>query len=422
MVQRNRRNRAVLPRRPPGSGAKGDDMSEDNDDRSIEASELGGTGDVGDTADETMKLTVSTRDSGELSERFCRWLVGVLPEGANPEVLEMSSPASNGMSSETLMVDASWTVDGQPGTQRLVVRMEPSGTDMPIFPEYRLGEQFETMQTVARLTDVPLPELYWYEESPEPLGGPFFVMGRVDGLVPPDVMPYTFGECWLFDATDDERERLMRTTVGVLAKLHAIEDAKSEFPALVIGDVADGGSALRAHVNAQREYYEWVVADGQRSPLIERAFAWLDDHWPEHEGPTVLSWGDSRIGNVMYRDFEPVATLDWEMAGLAPAEVDVAWLIFLHHFFQDITEVMGMVGMPDFLRQDDVVAAYEQAAGVTLGDMDFYMVYAAIRHATVMSRVGRRSIFFGEATAPDDIDDLIMHRQRLESMIAENVT
>ena len=42
-------------------------------------------------------------------------------------------------------------------------------------------------------------------------------------------------------------------------------------------DKADPGkSALRRHVTAQRSYYRWVVRDGMRSPMIERAFDWLD--------------------------------------------------------------------------------------------------------------------------------------------------
>src|SRR5690242_20791167 len=28
-----------------------------------------------------------------------------------------------------------------------------------------------------------------------------------------------------------------------------------------------------------------------------------DEHWPKDVGPTVLSWGDSRVGNVLFRDF-----------------------------------------------------------------------------------------------------------------------
>ena len=32
----------------------------------------------------------------------------------------------------------------------------------------------------------------------------------------------------------------------------------------------------------------------------------------------------ARIGNVMYKDFEPVGVLDWEMAALGPREMDIA--------------------------------------------------------------------------------------------------
>ncbi len=34
-----------------------------------------------------------------------------------------------------------------------------------------------------------------------------------------------------------------------------------------------------------------------------------------------------------------------------------------------------------------------------------------------MRRVAERSIFFGEAPGPDDIDDLIMHRSTLRGML-----
>jgi hypothetical protein len=35
-----------------------------------------------------------------------------------------------------------------------------------------------------------------------------------------------------------------------------------------------------------------------------------------------------------------------------------------------------------------------------------------------MARVQRRSIHFGEATMPEDPDDLVMHRASLEAMLA----
>ena len=131
-----------------------------------------------------------------------------------------------------------------------------------------------------------------------------------------------------------------------------------------------------------------------------------------------MSWGDSRIGNVMYRDFEPVAVLDWEMAGLATREVDLAWLIFIHRFFEDIATSMDLPGMPHFLRRDEVAGMYESMTGHTPRDLDFHTMYAALRHGVIMSQVQRRAIHFGEAEMPEDVDDLIMHRATLEAMLA----
>ena len=63
---------------------------------------------------------------------------------------------------------------------------------------------------------------------------------------------------------------------------------------------AEGDTALRRHVADLRSYYEWVASDGNRSPLIERTFEWMDANWPEDDTDVVLSWGDARIGNTMY--------------------------------------------------------------------------------------------------------------------------
>ena len=56
----------------------------------------------------------------------------------------------------------------------------------------------------------------------------------------------------------------------------------------------------------------------------------------------MLNWGDARIGNMLYVDFEPVAVLDWEMATVGPREVDLAWMIFLDTFFDDLAERFEM--------------------------------------------------------------------------------
>jgi aminoglycoside phosphotransferase (APT) family kinase protein len=355
----------------------------------------------------------STRDRAELREGLVRWFVDHLPPGAHPQVSDLGGPSQTGMSSETLLFEVVWRQDGETRAERCAARLRPEPGAMPVFPSYDLERQFRVMRLTGERTAVPVPRTLWFEPSEQHLGSPFFVMERVDGEVPPDIMPYPFGS-WLSEAAPADQQRLQRSAVRVLTELHGMDASREEL-AFLASDAA-GDSDLRRHVNGQAAYYEWV-AEGVRHPLIERAFAWLENHWPDDEGDTVVSWGDSRIGNIIFRDFEPVAVLDWEMAALGPREIDLGWFIFLHRFFQDLAESAGLPGMPQFLRREDVAATYEQLSGHAPRDLDFYSVYAALRHAIVMSRVTRRAIHFGEAEMPEDPDDLISHRQTLEAML-----
>lgn len=177
------------------------------------------------------------------------------------------------------------------------------------------------------------------------------------------------------------------------------------------------GDALRRHVTAQRAYYSWVIDGLARSPLIEAAFDRLEQLWPQEPGAPVLNWGDARIGNVVYDGFDPVAVLDWEMAALAPREVDLGWTVYLHRFFHDLTVASGQRGLPGFLRRDRVEARYARLTGHTPRDMEFYTLYAALRHAIVMLRVAYRQVHFAEVAVPADPDTLILHHGSLRAMV-----
>ncbi len=153
------------------------------------------------------------------------------------------------------------------------------------------------------------------------------------------------------------------------------------------------------------------------SPLLAECFDWLADNFPTEAGGDALSWGDGRIGNMMFRDNEVVAVLDWEMAGVAPPEVDLGWMSYLHLFFQDLAVDLGAPGLPRMFRPADVVESYAKASGHEPADLTWYIAFAAIRHGAIMRRVTERSIFFGEAEPPDDIDDLIIHRATLRGIL-----
>jgi aminoglycoside phosphotransferase (APT) family kinase protein len=353
-----------------------------------------------------------------LRTRLQDWLARTLGTDANAAVGELSGTDANGMSSDTVLFGATWTdVDGVQHDEQLVARIAPDANDVPVFPSYDMPGQFETIRLVHELTDVAVPEPRWCEPESASIGAPFFVMNRVDGDVPPDVLPYPFGGNWLFDAATEQQQRLQDSTVQAIATLHAIPDAASRFSFLE--RPAAGETHLRRHVAHTRAWYDMVKAEGAGSPLVERGFGWLDARWPAEESPTVLSWGDARIGNVIYADFTPAALLDWEMAGLGPRELDVAWLICGHLVFQDLAASLGLPGMPDFLRADDVCARYEDITGHAPRDLDFYLTYAVLQWGVVFLRTGQRQAHFGEREMPADAEELIYCRPLLERMLAD---
>jgi aminoglycoside phosphotransferase (APT) family kinase protein len=369
---------------------------------------------------EPERMTRSSRDPAVLRANFERWLASRVP-GRQATVTDVRIPESNGMSSETLLLDATWLDDdGKPQVHHLVARVAPADVDVPVFSTYDLSAQFQVMRLVEANSDVPVPATLWLEEDPGVVDAVFFIMERVDGRVPPDVMPYTF-EGWLLDADPADRRHLQDATAAVLAGIHAIDletVSASGTDTSFLAYHCDGDTPLRRHVQHWHDYYEWMRGD-TRLPLAEAAFAWLDEHWPRDEGPAVLTWGDARIGNMIYQGFTPAAVLDWEMAGIGPAGIDVGWMMFLHTFFQDLAEMLELPGLPDMFQPDDVMAAYVAAGGEPIADLDFYIVYAALRHALVMARVYTRRVHFGEAEATSDPDDAIMHRARLAQLLQD---
>jgi aminoglycoside phosphotransferase (APT) family kinase protein len=366
------------------------------------------------------RLQHSSRDVSTLPGLMSQWLSTVMPGGVTPEITVESGVDANGMSSETIILTGRWDEDGRRQKQKWVARVAPTAEDVPVFTTYRMDHQFDVIRLVGEKTDVPVPTVRWLEPTGAVLGTPFFLMDYVEGRVPPDVMPYTFGNNWFADASAEDQRALQDSTVAVIAKLHSISNPRELF-----GFLDDGSdpNALRRNVNWLTSWYAWAVPDIGGSPLVERALEWLESNFPADVAATdpVLIWGDSRVGNVLYDGFSPIAVLDWEMATLGPREMDVAWLIFAHNVFQELAGLAGMPGLPDFMREEDVRATYAEHTGVELGALHWFYVYSGVIWACVFMRTSARRVRFGEIERPDDVESLFYHASLLKRLIGDDV-
>lgn len=336
---------------------------------------------------------VTRRDPQQTAEVLGRWLATRLPEGASPEVLEVEAPQSSGFSNETILCRAAWAVDGAPQERRLVVRVHP--TRHLLFLDADFSVQYRVMRALADAgAGVPLPPLRWYEEDPQWLGVPFFVMDFVAGQVPTDNLPYTLGG-WVVDATPEQQSRMWWAGIETLAAVH-----RTDWRRLGLGWLGEGagGTGLGGQLAYYRHFLDWT-ARGRSQPVAEAAWRWLVEHRPGEEGDTVLCWGDSRIGNIIWDDFTPRAVLDWEMATLGPPELDLGWWLY---FDRQFSEGLGVARPAGFAGHDETVERYAELLGRPVHDLFYYQVLAGFRFAIVMARLTDLLVTAGEL--PPDTD------------------
>ena len=316
-----------------------------------------------------------TRDFVKTREQLTGWLAHQLPPGAEPSLSALEIPQGAGHSNETVLFETSWRERGETRTQRFVARIRPTGRG--VFPEYDMRLQYRCMEVLGRRTAIPVPRVLWFEEDARVLGQPFYVMERVDGLVPSDNPPFAVMG-WLADATPDEQARLWRSSLDVLAQLHALDwrGIGLEF----LDRPQYGPTGFDQQLGFYAEYLEWAKA-GTEQPLLDDTFAWLRRKKPADLGAPCLTWGDARISNMMYRDFTPVAVLDWEMACVGAPEVDLAWFWYICWF---LTGGLGIANLPGFPDRDGTAAMYEASARRPARNLDYFEMWAAFRFGVVM--------------------------------------
>jgi aminoglycoside phosphotransferase (APT) family kinase protein len=132
-------------------------------------------------------------------------------------------------------------------------------------------------------------------------------------------------------------------------------------------------------------FHDWATK-GTKIPTLDATWKWLQAHQPQEEGDIVLSWGDSRIGNIIWDDFRAAAVLDWEMASLAQPELDLGWWLY---FDRQFAEGLGVSRPAGFGSHDETIERYSQIMGRPMNNLFYYEVFSGFRFAIVMYRLSK---------------------------------
>jgi aminoglycoside phosphotransferase (APT) family kinase protein len=235
-------------------------------------------------------------------------------EGAADLVVTEARILTGGFGRATVLVAVDRPVFG---TRELVIRAE-----LPIsiltLEGLDITTEFEVLR-LAYLAGVAVPEALLLEADENETRTRFIVMRKAHGA--------NYGS--FLGSTEQISEKLIDNLVAGLAQIHAID--VTQFPEQVaeshlhewIEDVTIS-DAIRRWLDLWHTYWR---STGVPSPLVARAFRWLEENQPQSSEPPRLMHSDYGLGNLLIENDEVTAVLDWEATHLGDPAEEVAWLV-----------------------------------------------------------------------------------------------
>jgi len=253
-------------------------------------------------------------DARSTQEKIRDYIVTKIPAARDLTISDfVHSPG--GWSHEIYLFYANWNEDGRAVRQGFCLRKDPGSGLLRELSS--LKEQYRVIRALEG-TAAPTPRVYWYEEDPSLLGGPFFVMEKVEGEVP---NPWSrAGKQFYAEAA--KRGKLPRSFVEALASLHNLDwrTAGLDF----IGVPGPGKEF------ALREIAKWelLISQSRRKPepVLTEVLMWLKANAPEAQRLAFVH-GAYRTGNLIVKDDAIAAVIDWELQVIGDPMYDVAYVL-----------------------------------------------------------------------------------------------
>jgi aminoglycoside phosphotransferase (APT) family kinase protein len=318
----------------------------------------------------------------EIAEPLTAWLAERLGV-PSVRVSELRRHAE-GFSWQTYTLACDWT-DADTGLavhRGFAIRREPEDG---LLAPYDIHGQFQLHRAILDFSDVPMPALYWLEMDRSVLGMPFYVMERVEGVVPvqwrgkdPEIFP-----------DDETRRRIGIDFVDVLTRIHAIDVLESGLEFL--GELGDAESGAMAEVDRWEHFYEQSFQ--LEVPLLRFLIGWLRRNLAV-SGQVGLVHGDYRIGNFMLDAARKInAVFDWELAFVGDPAFDLAWAAM--PLFRGRSPLVSQL-----LSRDEFLARYEQRTGTHI-DNDVFRFWTMFGHLRASVPHLRACRAFEEGRATD---------------------
>jgi aminoglycoside phosphotransferase (APT) family kinase protein len=280
-----------------------------------------------------------------------------------PIVTQYSGGASN------------WTYRLQYESHDLILRRPPAGTKAK--SAHDMGREYR-LQKALKPVFPYVPEMIAHCADESVLGAEFYVMQRLDGIIP---------RRNLGRAMPPDRVRLLCTNMlDTLVALHGV-DAN----AAGLSHLGKGAGYTRRQVEGWSERY--AKARTWNVPRGTKIMRWLADNIPPHER-ICITHNDFRFDNLVLDRNDPthiIGVLDWELATLGDPWMDLAnalayWIEAKDDFLARSTRRQP-THLPGMLTRAEVVAYYAEKTGMAPDHWTFYEVFGLFRLSGIAQQI-----------------------------------
>lgn len=265
-------------------------------------------------------------------------------------------------------------------TDRWVLRRPPLGHVLPT--AHDMAREHRVLKALSG-NGFPAPEPVLLCTDTDPIGAPFYLMEHVDGII--------YRDATALEALGPAAVReLALSLVGTLSDLHALVPAE-------IG-LADFGRPEGFNARQVHRWKKQLDASRSREVAgIDELFDRLAADVPQGPAATVVH-GDFRLDNVLVQTGPDGGTiravLDWEMSTLGDPLGDLA-LTLVYARQPLLLSAAGprtpleVPGHPGFA---ELAEFYAQRSGRDVGDLHWYIGFAAFKLAVILEGVHYRFV------------------------------
>lgn len=261
----------------------------------------------------------------------------------------------------------------------LILRRPPGGKKAA--GAHDMGREFRIQEGLKSVFPL-VPQMVAYCEDESVIGSTFYVMERVDGVIPRRDFP---PEVTL---TAEQTRQLCLNALDVLIDLHAVDVNATPLAPMNKGD---------GYVERQISGWSTRFRNAHTADVgdYEDVMAWLDAHQPA-DVANCLIHNDFRFDNLVLSASDPttpIAVLDWEMATVGDPLMDLGGT--LSYWVQEDDEEFFRLfrrqptNLPGMLTRAEVVAYYGERTGhlVTPEQWRFYEVYGLFRLGVIAQQI-----------------------------------